>query len=352
MRKLHPLLPLLFFLVCFLFMLGVMPKVSAETYTADFLTFGTGARPLGMGNAFTAIADEASTTYYNPAGIAQLTHHEFNFMHATLADLASYNVASYIYPFKYSKQSKKMTFGISWLRVGVDDIPITGIPVTTKAIGPNNRPYVIGTFSNTSNAILLSGAAHLITLPQNITIDVGTSLKLLYIDTYRNTNAVGGGTDLGILAKTNPNKAAAFSFGIVGSDFLTTKLYWNTPPDSEYGEGEGEAPHTETLLPRLKLGIAYHQKLAVFNSRFTLAADVDTRNDYEFHTGAEYVLFELLALRCGLDGRNGTSRAMYFTAGAGLQLRFVTGAAFHVDYAYQSQPDLGISNRLSLRVKF
>ena len=320
-----------------------MPKVSAETYTADFLTFGTGARPLGMGNAFTAIADEASTTYYNPAGIAQLTHHEFNFMHATLADLASYNVASYIYP----QTGKKMTFGISWLRVGVDDIPITGIPVTTKAIGPNNRPFVIGTFSNTSNAILLSGAGHLITLPQDITINVGTSLKLLYIDTYRNTNAVGGGTDLGILVKTNPVKATAFSFGIVASDFLTTKLYWNTPP-----ENEGESPHTETLLPRLKLGIAYHQKLTVFNSRFTLAADVDTRNDYEFHTGAEYVLFELLALRCGLDGRNGTSRAMYFTAGAGLQLRFVTGAAFHVDYAYQSQPDLGISNRLSLRVKF
>ena len=329
-------------IVCILLLLGVLPVVSAETYTADFLTFGTGARPLGMGNAFTAIADEASTTYYNPAGIAQLTHHEFNFMHATLADLAAYDVASYIYPF-----SKKMTFGISWLRVGVDDIPITGIPVTSRAIGPNNRPYVIGTFSNTSNAILLSGARHLTTLPKDITLDLGVSLKLLYIDTYRSTNAVGGGADLGILARTNPDRSTAFSIGIVASDFLTTKLYWNTPP-----ENEGGTPHTETLLPRLKLGIAYHQKLAVFNSRLTLAADVDTRNDYEFHTGAEYVLFELLALRCGLDGRNGTSRAMYFTAGAGLQLRFVTGAAFHVDYAYQRQPDLGISNRLSLRVRF
>ncbi len=329
-------------IVCILLLSGMLPVVSAETYTADFLTFGTGARPLGMGNAFTAIADEASTTYYNPAGIAQLTHHEFNFMHATLADLAAYDVASYIYPF-----SKKMTFGISWLRVGVDDIPITGIPVTSRAIGPNNRPYVIGTFSNTSNAILLSGARNLTTLPSNITIDLGASLKLLYIDTYRSTNAVGGGTDLGILARTNPDRSTAFSIGIVASDFLTTKLYWNTPP-----ENEGETPHTETLLPRLKLGIAYHQKLAVFNSRLTLAADVDTRNDYEFHTGAEYVLFELLALRCGLDGRNGTSREMYFTAGAGLQLRFVTGAAFHVDYAYQRQPDLGISNRLSLRVRF
>ena len=73
-----------FIVICFLFIHIILPAAAERTYTADFLTFGTGARPLGMGNAFTAIADEASTTYYNPAGIAQLTHHEFNFMHATL----------------------------------------------------------------------------------------------------------------------------------------------------------------------------------------------------------------------------------------------------------------------------
>ena len=320
----------------------ILPAGANQTYTADFLTLGTGARPLGMGNAFTAIADEASTTYYNPAGISQLTHHEFNFMHATLADLAAYDVASYIYPF-----SSKTTFGLSWLRVGVDDIPITGLPVTSKAVGPENRPYVIGTFSNTSNALVLSGAQQIKKLKNNLTLHLGASLKLLYIDAYQNNNAIGGGSDLGILAKTDPEKSTAFSFGLVTSDFFTTKLYWNTPP-----ENEGDAPHTETVSPRLKVGLAYHQEIPLFNSNLTLAADMDTRNDYEFHTGAEYILFDLLALRCGFDGRNGTSRAMYFTAGAGLQLQFVTGAAFHVDYAYQRQPDLGISNRLSLRIRF
>ncbi|MYF98980.1 UPF0164 family protein [Candidatus Poribacteria bacterium] len=330
------------FLISVLFIHIILTAAAEQSYTADFLTLGTGARPLGMGSAFTAIADEASTTYYNPAGISQLSHHEVNFMHSTLAGLAAYDVVSYIYPF-----SRKMVFGISWLRVGVDDIPVTGIPVTSRAIGPDNRPYVVNTFSNTSNAILLSGARHLKTLPKDVSVHLGANLKLIYIDTYLNANAVGGGSDLGVLAQSNMEKSAAFSIGIVASDFLTTKLYWNTPP-----ENEGESPHTETLLPRIKIGVAYHQKLPIFNSKLTLAADVDTRNDYEFHTGAEYVLFELLALRCGLDGRNGTSRAMFFTAGAGLQLRFVTGAAFHVDYAYQRQPDLGISNRLSLRILF
>lgn len=325
-----------------LLLFGVLPTAAAVTYTADFLTLGTGARPLGMGNAFTAIADEASTTNYNPAGISQLTHHEFNFMHATFADLAAYDVASYIYPF-----SPKMTFGISWLRVGVDDIPFTRIPLAGKPVGPNNRPYVAGTFSNTSNAILLSGARNFTNLPRDMSIHFGASLKLIYIDAYQNTNAIGGGSDIGMLVKTDVERPTTFSFGVVASDFLTTKLYWNTPPDTA-----DETPHTETILPRFKVGIAYHQKIPVFSSQLTLAADVDTRNDYEFHAGAEYILFELLALRCGLDGRNGTSRAMYFTAGTGLQLRFVTGAAFHVDYAYQRQPDLGINNRISLRIRF
>lgn len=325
-----------------LLLITILPAAANQTYTADFLTLGTGARPLGMGNAFTAIADEASTTYYNPAGISQLTHHEFNFMHATLADLAAYDVASYIYPF-----STETTFGISWLRVGVDDIPITGIPVTSKAIGPDNRPYVIGTFSNTSNALVLSGARQIKKLKKDISLHLGASLKLIYIGAYRNTNAIGGGSDLGFLAKTDPEKSTAFSLGLVATDFFTTKLYWNTPP-----ENEGDAPHTETISPRLKVGLAYHQDISLFNSHLTLAADMDTRNDYEFHTGAEYILFDLLALRCGLDGRNGTTRAMYLTAGAGLQLQFVTGAAFHVDYAYQRQPDLGINNRLSLRIRF
>lgn len=329
-------------LISVLFVHIILTAEAEQSYTADFLTLGTGARPLGMGSAFTAIADEASTTYYNPAGISQLSHHEVNFMHSTLAGLAAYDVVSYIYPF-----SKKLVFGISWLRVGVDDIKVTGVPVTSRAIGPDNRPYVVNTFSNTSNAILLSGARHLRTLPKDVSIHLGASLKLIYIDTYLNANAVGGGSDLGVLVQTNLEKPSSFSCGIVASDFLTTKLYWNTPP-----ENEGETPHTETLLPRIKIGMAYHQKLPIFDSKLTLAADVDTRNNYEFHTGAEYVLFELLALRCGFDGRNGTSRAMFFTAGAGLQLRFVTGAAFHVDYAYQRQPDLGSSNRLSLRILF
>ena len=58
-------------LLCILYM--PVPVADAQSYAADFLTLGTDARPLGMGNAFIAIADAAHTASYNPAGISQLT---------------------------------------------------------------------------------------------------------------------------------------------------------------------------------------------------------------------------------------------------------------------------------------
>jgi long-subunit fatty acid transport protein len=44
---------------------------------------GVGARALGMGNAFNAVADDYTATYWNPAGLTQLDYHEIS------ADLSS-----------------------------------------------------------------------------------------------------------------------------------------------------------------------------------------------------------------------------------------------------------------------
>ena len=43
-----------------------------EHVSADFEDTGYGARPIAMGNAFTAIADDVDAVYYNPAGLSRL----------------------------------------------------------------------------------------------------------------------------------------------------------------------------------------------------------------------------------------------------------------------------------------
>ena len=44
---------------------------------AAFEETGAGARAPGLGDAFTALADDAYATHYNPAGLAQLERPQF-----------------------------------------------------------------------------------------------------------------------------------------------------------------------------------------------------------------------------------------------------------------------------------
>ena len=323
-----------------------------------------------MGGAGIATTHDATATYWNPAGIghrsgiaAKRPRYELSLMRSTLSGVAAYTFVGYSHPI-----SQESAIGISWLRVGVDDIPLTGLTVASKPVGPTNRPKVIGTFSNTDNAFLLAGGWKLPS-PHPFTFRLGGALKLLYIDSYRKTNAIGGGGDIGFLMtlsdarrrdipaptprrtrlakRSEAGVVRQITLGIRACDIFTTKLYWNTPPATE-----GETPHTETILPNFKFGIAGTHPLPFLGSTLTLACDANTQHGLELHAGAELTLFELLALRIGTDGRNGTERIMQVTAGVGLQLRFLTGASAAVDYAWTNHPALGGSHRMSFQMGF
>ncbi len=47
------------------------------TFGAQFLQIGTSARATGMGSAFTALADDASSVFWNPAGLVEVRGNEF-----------------------------------------------------------------------------------------------------------------------------------------------------------------------------------------------------------------------------------------------------------------------------------
>ncbi len=48
-------------------------EVDFDYLTGSDLGMGIGARAMSMGGAFTAVADDASAVFWNPAGLAQLT---------------------------------------------------------------------------------------------------------------------------------------------------------------------------------------------------------------------------------------------------------------------------------------
>ena len=74
-----------FILIIFLFAFsntlfgGGFSKVG--TAAAQFLKIGVGARAMGLGGTFSAIANDVSTIYWNPAGIANLKTTSIGFTH-------------------------------------------------------------------------------------------------------------------------------------------------------------------------------------------------------------------------------------------------------------------------------
>ncbi len=79
----------------------------------EFLNWGAGARALGMGRAFTGLADDVAAIYYNPAGLAQQNPFQISLMHVTLFYDTMYDFAAASYPV-----SGIGTFGLAYIRLG------------------------------------------------------------------------------------------------------------------------------------------------------------------------------------------------------------------------------------------
>jgi len=335
-------------------LLTCLPASGAEKYAGEFLSLGVGARPLGMGGSFVAIADDATATYWNPAGLGGLSRTEITFMHSSLFGLDSYDFLNCVQPL-----GEVGTFGLSWIRLGIDDIPMTAL----KSFGnmsASNRPYIYGYMQNTENAFMLSyGRRFRVDIPtglsrsRGIDLQIGGNTKFLYNSVSGvERNAIGLGGDIGLIWKTSPRvrggdddtKTGDISLGIVIQDFFKTRIIWNTTSSPS---------HTDIIPPNLKIGAAYLRQLSSIASQVLLSMDADTRYGLEMHYGVEYVLGDVLSLRVGIQERN-------LTAGAGLHVAFVRGkssvetrhaVSLLVDYAFLSH-ELGNTHRISLMTKF
>jgi hypothetical protein len=355
--------------MCFMLLafLTCPPASGSEKYAGEFLSLGAGARPLGMGGSFVAIADDATATYWNPAGLGGLSRTEITFMRAGIFGLDSYNFLNYVQPL-----GSVGTFGLSWIRLGIDDIPITELR-TSGNMSASNRPFISGYMQNTENAFVLSygrrlksGIPLIARQSQGTELQVGGNAKFLYNSVSRvQRNAIGFGGDIGLIWKTDfvsngnmgkishvpmeqaaslPEKSGELSLGIAIQDFFKTRLIWNTTSSPS---------HMDIIPPNFKIGAAYSRHVPSIASQILFSIDADTRYGLEMHYGVEYVLGDVLSLRAGVQERN-------LTAGAGLHVAFVRGkssvgtrhaVSLLVDYAFLSH-ELGNTHRISLMTKF
>src|ERR1035437_4205301 len=62
----------------------------------EFMSYGAGARSLAMGAAFVGVADDASATYWNPAGLPHMARKELTLLKATLFADTTYDFYSFV----------------------------------------------------------------------------------------------------------------------------------------------------------------------------------------------------------------------------------------------------------------
>jgi len=115
------------------------------------LLISPGARAAGMGEAFVAVADDATATYWNPAGLAFQTGHEITLMHSNwLPSL----VSDMFYDFLAYRQNVDALSGV----VGAS---ITYFNMGEQTQTDETGPTPIGTFSSWEMAVALSYATKL-----------------------------------------------------------------------------------------------------------------------------------------------------------------------------------------------
>ncbi|MCI0697309.1 PorV/PorQ family protein [candidate division KSB1 bacterium] len=273
-----------------------------------------GARPLGLGETFVAIANDGNAIYWNPAGLPFLQREEFSSMYANLYGLGIKNgYISYTRPL-----FNRLALGLDWLRFGFDDDELTFV----------------------RNQFALSGG-----FAVNNNFSIGANVKYLNTDAklYGNSEgeAWGFGIDLGALYR-HPFDDLKFlqelRAGVMLHDATGTRI--------EYDTGTRE----EILPPNLRLGLAYmpfetlrwkwlslHEPL--------LAIDLDDR----LHLGSEVWLFDdfSLALRGGVQKDLHTEEGLSWSAGFSIKKDVL-----RIDYAYTMPPTLPASHRFSLSFSY
>lgn len=279
----------------------------AATAIADPLQVAVGARPLGMGNAYVAVAEEAESLFVNPAGLGGIKSLKLTSMYTTFMTDVSYIVLGGIYPIGNSG-----SVGVGVARAGLTDIQLYDDSGTS-----------LGTGNWDETVIMLSYGTDLATLGMAENVKVGASLKnYSRVGTHASLEAGNASTldmDLGVLYVPVP----WMTLGANLQNFLPTQIR------TDNIETVVKLGSKMNILGRGGTALNEHdQKLA-----FCLDMDLNTQTGLgsESHIGLEYWPVDALALRLGLENEDSAGGGGTSNLTAGLGLRY---AGIDFNYAY------------------
>ena len=273
----------------------------------SFLKLGAGSRAVGLGETYTAVANDASATYWNPAGLANLSGTELMFTHNKwLQDITNEFAA-------LGFRAGKNAFGVSFMSNTIGGIE--------RRVNASAEPLDVLNAHD-----IMFGLSYARWFGDNLSL--GTTVKYLYQKIYIE-GASGFAVDLGLQYQT---PLQGLKTGLVFQNFgFMSKLQ----------EESTELPQT------IRLGLAYQLPFQILSGEFLLATDwmKILENTSHLNFGLEYNFVKYFALRFG-----------YQTGFEDKSLHGGFGVSFNryrLDYAYVPfSSDLGNSHRISFGVRF
>ncbi|MFH2070377.1 MAG: PorV/PorQ family protein [Elusimicrobiota bacterium] len=292
-------------------------EAGSGTTGAQFLKIAPAARPLGMGGAYSAMAEDSNAVYYNPAGLSAVSKTEVGATYLKYFQDINYGFLSAVIPLKDSDITAGG--GITYLIV----------PDIEKRSATNDTLTPDGRFNATDTALTLS-LSHRNPVPSVLeSLALGANLKLIN-QTIDDKSAFAAALDIGGFYKIDERFSVAV--GVVN-----------------ISNGVKFIEKTDPLPLALRAGTVYRPPV----KDLTVALDIDQYFiDQKLYAsvGAEYLVVKILCLRAGY-------KYGYDIASLGSTVGLAGGIGFKyydlgIDYAFLPFGDLGDTHRVSFSLKF
>jgi hypothetical protein len=310
------------------------------TTAAQFLKIGAGARAIGMGSAYTAIANDILAVYWNPAGLSRVNR----------TGEAIFNHASWLADTKYNFAAVSLNLST----VGSIGLQVISFSTPEQPVRTIANPDGDGRFWD-ATAFTIG-----VTYARNLTerFSIGLTAKFISERIF-NASANGAAFDLGIMFNTPlDNLVLGASISNFGTKMRLEGRDLRINHDPVPVSGSVDAVPAEYLtesfnIPlNLKFGLAYN---AIKNEDYSLLVALDgiqaSDNSPSLNTGFEVGFKNILFLRGGYKSLLIENSEESFTFGAGLQYDIV-GTNVKFDFGWADFGRLENVQFVSLAIRY
>jgi len=311
------------------------------TSAATFLEIGVGARAVGMGGSYVAVANDASALYWNPAGIAWVNSVQSEMMHTEWLAGTKFDFVGLAVPVAFFRSS----FGVSFTSLDYGESPVRTV----------DRPE--GTGERYGAHDFAVGLTYAVALTDRFSFGItGKYISQRIWSEAGNTMAV----DLGVFYNTmfeGLKLAAAISnfggeIGLSGRHLTTIHdpdiriaNFDRVPVDYKVGSYP---------LPLLfRVGISYQKQFGQFGD-ILLAMDVlhPSNTTESINLGMEYGFGNMFYCRAGYQNLFERDSINGLTLGGGIDYYLAGRMGIRVDYAWSDWGILENTQRFSLGLVF